>query len=64
MVQFKICLIAAIGQHRELGKDNKLLIKIPEDMLHFKNVTMEDKISLLQDIEFLKSMTEDDIENK
>ena len=30
----------------------------------FNNVTMEDKISLLQDIEFLKSMTEDDIENK
>ena len=40
MVQFKICLIAAIGEHRELGKDNKLLVKIPEDMLHFKNVTM------------------------
>src|SRR3972149_4095892 len=40
MVQFKISLIAAIGENRELGKDNKLLVKIPEDMLHFKTVTM------------------------
>jgi len=40
MIQFKISLIAAIGENRELGKDNKLLLKIPEDMLHFKTVTM------------------------
>lgn len=40
MVQFKISIIAAIGKNRELGKNNKLLWSIPEDMLHFKNTTM------------------------
>ena len=35
-----ITLIAAIGRNRELGFDNKLLWKIPEDMCHFKNYTM------------------------
>lgn len=40
MVQFKISIIAAIGKNRELGKDNKLLWSIPEDMERFKTVTM------------------------
>ena len=40
MVHFKISLIAAIGKNKELGKDNKLLVKIPEDMLFFKNTTL------------------------
>ena len=40
MVQFKISIIAAIGKNRELGKDNKMLWHIPEDMLNFKNLTM------------------------
>ncbi|MDO8610752.1 MAG: dihydrofolate reductase, partial [bacterium] len=35
----KISMIAAIGQHRELGKDNKLLWSIPEDMKRFKELT-------------------------
>src|SRR3989344_3279635 len=39
MVQFKISVIAAIGKNRELGKDNKLLWHIPEDMQHFKTIT-------------------------
>ncbi len=34
-----INLIAAIGRSRELGKDNKLLWNIPEDMKRFKNLT-------------------------
>lgn len=34
-----ISLIAAIGKNRELGKDNKLLWHIPEDMKRFKNLT-------------------------
>lgn len=39
MVQFKISIIAAIGKNRELGKGNRLLWNIPEDMLHFKTLT-------------------------
>ncbi len=35
----KISLIAAIGKKRELGKDNKLLWHIPEDMKRFKLLT-------------------------
>lgn len=35
-----ITLIAAIGPNGELGKDNKLLWNIPEDMKHFKSYTM------------------------
>ena len=40
MVQFKISVIAAIGSNRELGKNNKLLWNIPEEMEHFKTITM------------------------
>jgi dihydrofolate reductase len=34
-----ISLIAAIGENRELGKNNKLLWHIPEDMKRFKKLT-------------------------
>lgn len=34
-----ISIIAAIGKNRELGKDNKLLWHIPEDLKHFKEIT-------------------------
>jgi dihydrofolate reductase len=34
-----ISIIAAIGQNRELGKNNKLLWDIPEDMEHFRSIT-------------------------
>lgn len=34
-----ISLIAAIGKNRELGKDNKLIWKLPADMLRFKEIT-------------------------
>src|SRR3989338_5923686 len=34
-----ISLIAAIGENRELGKNNKLLWNIPEDMKRFRELT-------------------------
>ena len=34
-----ISIIAAIGENRELGKDNKLLWKISEDLKRFKKIT-------------------------
>ena len=34
-----ITLIAAIGRNRELGLNNQLLWKIPEDMKHFREYT-------------------------
>ncbi|PIP64734.1 dihydrofolate reductase, partial [Candidatus Roizmanbacteria bacterium CG22_combo_CG10-13_8_21_14_all_33_16] len=34
-----ISIIAAIGPNRELGKNNKLLWHIPEDMKRFKQLT-------------------------
>ncbi|MBI3366106.1 dihydrofolate reductase [Candidatus Roizmanbacteria bacterium] len=39
MAKVRISIIAAIGQNRELGKDNKLLWHIPEDMKRFKKLT-------------------------
>ncbi len=36
----KINIIAAIGPNRELGKDNKLLWHISEDLKRFKDLTM------------------------
>lgn len=36
----KINIIAAVGLNRELGKDNKLLWHIPEDLKHFKEITI------------------------
>jgi len=35
-----ISIIAAIGSNRELGKDNKLLWNIPEDLARFKKITL------------------------
>lgn len=35
-----ISIIAAIGKNRELGKNNKLLWHIPDDMTRFKELTM------------------------
>lgn len=34
-----ISIVAAIGKNRELGKDNKLLWHIPEDLKRFKQLT-------------------------
>lgn len=34
-----ISIIAAVGENRELGKNNKLLWDIPEDMEHFRTKT-------------------------
>lgn len=36
----KISIIAAIGKNRELGKDNKLLWHIPDDLPRFKKLTL------------------------
>lgn len=35
-----ISIIAAIGENRELGKNNKLLWHIPEDLKRFKELTL------------------------
>ena len=37
-------MIAAIGKNRELGKDGKLLFRLPTDMKFFKDTTMGHKI--------------------
>lgn len=34
-----ISIIVAIGENRAIGKDNKLLWNIPEDMVHFREIT-------------------------
>lgn len=39
MKNIKISLIAAIGKNKELGKNNKLLWHIPEDLKRFKKLT-------------------------
>jgi len=39
-----IGMIAAIGKNRELGKDNKLLWRVPNDMKFFKKTTMGHKV--------------------
>lgn len=39
-----IGMIAAIGKNRELGKDNKLLWRVPNDMKFFKRTTMGHKV--------------------
>jgi dihydrofolate reductase len=35
-----LSLIVAMDENRAIGKDNKLLWHLPEDMKHFKNTTM------------------------
>ena len=32
-------IIVATGKNREIGKENKLLWHLPEDLKHFKNLT-------------------------
>jgi dihydrofolate reductase len=36
----KICIIAAIGENHQLGKNNKLLWHIPEDLKRFNKLTV------------------------
>jgi dihydrofolate reductase len=36
----KICIVVAIGRNRELGKDEKLLWHIPDDLKRFKALTL------------------------
>jgi len=36
----KCALIVAMGKHREIGKDNDLLWKLPRDMKFFKETTL------------------------
>jgi len=38
-IGIKICAVVAIGRKRELGKDNKLLWHIPDDLKHFSQLT-------------------------
>lgn len=40
----KLSIVAAIGKNREMGKDNKLLWHIPEDLEHFKKITLNHPI--------------------
>jgi len=35
-----VSIIAALGNHRALGKNNRLLWSIPDDMKHFKQLTL------------------------
>lgn len=35
-----ISMISSVGKNMEIGKDNKLIWRIPEDMKFFKNTTM------------------------
>jgi len=39
MKKVKISIIAAISENRALGKNNKLLWHIPEDMKRFRKLT-------------------------
>lgn len=34
-----LSIVVAVGKNLEIGKDNKLLWNIPEDLKHFKNLT-------------------------
>ncbi|MCL5970543.1 MAG: dihydrofolate reductase [Patescibacteria group bacterium] len=36
----KISLIAALSENRVIGKDNKLIWHIPDDLKHFKEITL------------------------
>lgn len=36
----RISIIAALGKHREIGKDGKLLWHIPDDLKRFKELTL------------------------
>ncbi len=41
-----LTLIAAVGKNNELGKDNKLIWRIPDDMKFFREQTINKKIIL------------------
>jgi dihydrofolate reductase len=36
----KISIIVCVAKNRGIGKDNKLLFEIPEDLQHFKKITL------------------------
>ena len=36
----KLIMIAAVGKNRELGYKNNLIWRLKEDMMHFKNTTI------------------------
>ena len=39
-----LSLIVVIGKNRELGRDNRLVFAIPEDMRYFRELTMGHKV--------------------
>mgnify|MGYP001581238855 CR=1 FL=1 len=39
MKPFTISIIACVGKNRAIGKDNKLLWQLPEDLKHFRTIT-------------------------
>lgn len=39
MKPFTISIIACIGKNRAIGRDNKLLWRLPEDLKHFRTIT-------------------------
>ena len=43
-MRVELNIIAVIGKNRELGKGNKLLWHIPEDMKHFKRLTLHSSV--------------------
>ena len=45
-----ISLIAVIGKNNELGKDNKLIWYLPDDLKYFKKVTLNHKCFLKERI--------------
>lgn len=38
------CIIVAIGKNNEIGKDNKLLWHIPDDLKKFKEITLNKRV--------------------
>ena len=40
MRRIKLCSIAAMAENRVIGRDNKLIWHLPEDLKHFKRTTM------------------------
>jgi len=44
----KICIISAIDRKRGIGKDNKLLYRLPKDLEHFKKITLNHPIIMGQ----------------